>query len=155
MPTSEQAQITKPDDAKVVWVVGDSVRFMGEVAGSNLGVVEVMVPGGSGTPPHRHSSPEVFLVTEGQVAFGLFDNGGHRTIVAGPGAVVTVPSGLGHNYSNQSAAPARFTAVVETQMLRFFEDVGSPTAPPPGPPSEQVINQLTAACARHGIELVS
>lgn len=154
MPTMNQAQITQPDGARTVWVIGDRVRFMGEVEGGTLGVVDVLVPSGSGTPPHRHASPEVFLVTEGEITFSLFDAGQPRTVIAQAGTVVTVPPHLGHNYANASSAPDRFTAVVETEMLRFFEDVGALQSPPPGPPSEEVIARLMAACARYGIDVI-
>lgn len=143
-----------PDQAPTLWLIGDRLRFMGEVSGGTLGVVDVLVAPGSGTPPHRHPSPEVFLVAEGEVTFGLFDGGAPQSIVAGPGTVVTIPSGLGHNYTNRSAAPARFSAVVDIEMLRFFEDAGTPDMPPPGPPSEAMIGRLLAACARHGIEII-
>lgn len=148
-------QVTSPDAARTVWVISDKVRFMGDVQGDRLGVVDVTVPPGSGTPPHRHASPEVFLVTEGAVSFGIFGDGPPRQIIAKPGTVVTIPSRLGHNYSNTGDAPARFTAVVEREMLGFFEDIGAPVMPPPGPPSAGTIEKLMAACARHGIEVLA
>lgn len=149
-----EERVTTLADAQSVWVIGDEVRFMGGVDGGNLSLVDVTVMPGSGTPPHRHASPEIFRVTEGEVTFGIFGDGPPRLFTAGEGTVVTVPSWLGHNYSNQSGRPARFAAVVENDMVKFFEDVGVADRPPPGPPSEETIGRIMAACQRHGIELL-
>jgi len=105
-------QVAHPETARSLWVLGDQVRMMGDLAEDRLGVVDVTVQPGAGTPPHRHASPEIFLVTEGAVTFGIFGEGAPRWIHAEPGAVVSIPSWLGHNYSNRSAEAARFTAIV-------------------------------------------
>jgi quercetin dioxygenase-like cupin family protein len=147
-------QVATPDSARTLWVAGDQVKFMGDQSDDRIGVVDVSVMPGSGTPPHRHASPEVFLVTEGVMTFGIFGDGPPREIEADAGTVVTIPSGLGHNYRNDGHDAARFTAVVQTEMLRFFDDVGSTEMPPPGPPSDAAIQALMAACARHGIEIL-
>lgn len=152
---SHTVTITHPQDAPVAWILGDQVRFMGAVAGSDLHVVEVTIPPGSGTPPHRHDSVEIFRVTEGEVTFGIFEDGPPRMVVAGPGTVVTLPSRVGHNYQNTGDTPAAMTAVLERQMLDFFTEVASTDAPAPGAPSPEVIGRIMAACARHGIEMVA
>lgn len=154
MTNASTVGVTTQSDAPSVWVIGDQVRFMGDVEGANLSVVDVTVMPGSGTPPHRHASPEIFRVTEGEVTFGIFGDGPPRMITAGEGTVVTVPSWLGHNYSNQSRKPARFAAVVESELVKFFKDVGLADMPPPGPPSDEVIGRIVAACQRHGIEML-
>ncbi len=154
MTAARSASVTTLSDAPSVWVIGDQVRFMGDVEGTNLSVVDVCVMPGSGTPPHRHASPEIFRVTEGEITFGIFEDGPPRTITAGVGTVVTIPSWLGHNYSNQSGKPARFAAVLEQEMVAFFQDAGSTVMPPPGPPSEELIGQIMSACQRHGIQMI-
>lgn len=154
MTAVSAATVTKISDAPSVWVIGDHVRFMGDVQGANLSVIDVTVMPGSGTPPHRHASPEIFRVIEGEVTFGIFGAGPPRSITAGEGTVVTVPSWLGHNYSNQSGKPARFAAVLQHEMVAFFKEVGSTEMPPPGPPSEEVISRIRTACQRHGIEML-
>ena len=88
------------------------------------------------------------------MTFGIFGDGPPRMITAGAGTVVTVPSWLGHNYSNQSGKPARFAAVLEREMVEFFKDVGAADMPPPGPPSDEAIGRIMAACQRHGIEML-
>lgn len=49
--------VTTPQNGETCWVVADHVRFLGGLSADNLELVEVDVPAGSGTPPHRHASP--------------------------------------------------------------------------------------------------
>ena len=146
--------VVRGTEADAVWVVRDRVRFMGEVADTDLAVLEVEVPPGSGTPPHRHASPEIFRVLSGELAFGMFGEGAPRQVTAGAGTVVTVPSGVPHNYQNASAAPASMLVVVDRSMAAFFRDLGKTAAPPAGPPSAAELTEVLAACGRHGITIL-
>lgn len=147
-------RITHAPEAEARWVVRDRIRFMGELEGTELSVVEVEVPPGSGTPPHVHDSPEIFRVLSGEITFGLFEEGPPRQMVAEVGTVVTVPSRRPHNYQNAGTRPASMLVVVERSMADFFRDVGRVDAPPPGPPSADEIGAVMAACARHRITLL-
>lgn len=146
--------VVREADAEFLWVVGDKVRFMGEVAGTELAVLQVEVPPGSGTPPHLHASPEIFRVLAGEVTFGRFEGGAPSHVVAGVGTVVTVPSRVPHNYRNEGGAMASMLVVVERSMAAFFRDVGRSDPPLAGPPSAEDIATVMAACARHGITLL-
>jgi quercetin dioxygenase-like cupin family protein len=146
--------IENPGNAASIYVLGDRLQFLGSVAGRDLHVVEITVPPGSGTPPHRHQSMEIFRISTGEVTFGIFDDGPPRRVKGGPGSVVTVPSNFAHNYINLGSATATMTVIVEKQMRDFFEEVGTAVAPPPGPPSEAEIGRVLEACARHGIEIL-
>ncbi|MBX7133570.1 MAG: cupin domain-containing protein [Fimbriimonadaceae bacterium] len=145
---------THRDDADALWVVRDRVRFMGDLAGTDLSVIEIEVPPGSGTPPHTHASPEIFRVLTGEITFGLFEDGPPQQVRAEPGTVVTVPSHVGHNYANMSSEIASMLVVVEESMTQFFRDLGRAATPPAGPPSENEIAEVMAACARHGIVIL-
>nr|WP_256515327.1 cupin domain-containing protein [Alsobacter ponti] len=127
---------------------------MGELEDKNLHVLDVTVPPGSGTPLHRHASPEVFRVSEGEITFGFHDKGRASTVVAGPGSIVTLPGRVEHSYSNQGSAPAVMTVIVEAQMVAFFRDIGSPQRLE-GRPSPDTLSRVAAACARHGIEILA
>ena len=151
---TDKVHATTPAEARTLWVLGDQVRFMGQVDGTDLHVLDVVVPPGSGTPPHTHRSPEIFRVSEGEVTFGIFGDGPPRMIVAGPGTVVTVPSNVGHNYQNRGSSPAVMTSILETQMVDFFSEIGSREQPPAGPPAPEAIEAVMAACARHGIRVL-
>ncbi len=147
--------INHPDEVAPLWVLGDEVRFTGSVDGRDLHTAEVRIPPGSGTPPHRHRSIEIFRVTAGEVTFGLFGDGPPRTVVARPGTIVTVPADVPHHYQNRGPGPAAMTVVLERQMIDFFREVGAATPPPPGPPPPEALARVLAACARHGIELLA
>lgn len=89
---SATLSITRPPQAKSVWVVRDTIRFMGHLDGTELSVLEVEVPPGSGTPPHQHESPEIFRVLRGSITFGTLTETGMSASAEESGAVVTVPS---------------------------------------------------------------
>lgn len=147
-------QIVRRAEADTLWVVRDRIRFMGEVASSDLSVLEVEVPPGSGTPPHVHASPEIFRVLDGEITFGIFGDGPPSEVIASADTVVTVPPRAPHNYRNAGAAPATMLVVVERSMVDFFRDLGRPEAPPAGPPSDAEIAEVMAACARHDIAIL-
>ena len=147
--------VASPQKTTPFYVLGDQLRLLGSVDGRDLHVIEVTVPPGSGTPPHRHQSMEIFRVSAGEITFGIFGDGPPQIVKGGPGTVVTIPSLHGHNYTNSGTEPAAMTVVIEGQMRDFFEEVGSPTAPPPGPPSEAEIGRVMEACRRHGIEMLA
>jgi mannose-6-phosphate isomerase-like protein (cupin superfamily) len=151
---TSKVQVVTPESAEAVWVVRDRIRFMGELDGTGLALLEVEVPPGSGTPPHVHASPELFRVLHGEISFGRFDDAATTQVAAGPGTVVTVPSRVPHNYQNTGRETASMLVVVDRSMIAFFRDLGRREAPPAGPPSEAEIAEVLAACARHEIALL-
>lgn len=151
MPTT--LRVTRPAEAESVWVVRDRVRFMGTLDGTDLCVLEVEVPPGSGTPPHVHDSPEIFRVLTGELTFGRFGDGAPVMEKAAAGTVVTVPSRVPHHYQNEGPVPASMLVVVERSMAEFFRDLGRTVAPPAAPPSPEEIAEVMDACARHGITM--
>jgi quercetin dioxygenase-like cupin family protein len=153
MPAS--IAVTLPEGAETVWVVRDRIKFMGEVPGKDLSLLEVEVPPGSGTPPHRHASPEAFRVISGEIKFGDFETTPPRFFVAGPGTVLTVPPNVAHNYQNSGDRPATMVVVVDRSMVTFFHELGRREEPVGGPPSPEEISAVLAACARHQIHLLS
>jgi quercetin dioxygenase-like cupin family protein len=116
---------------------------------------EMTVPPGSGPPLHTHAAEELFLISEGHLAFTGGEPGAER--VAGPGDVVHVAGGRPHAYRNAGAEPARALAVFDDglQMAAFFRALGTPVDPEswqPLPPPP--IETIAATCREHGIELV-
>ncbi len=148
--------ILTPDTAPARYVVRDRIRFFGPVEGADLNLVEVEVPPGSGSPPHRHASPETFRILEGEVTFGLFAPGRRpEQVLAGPGTVVRVKAWAGHNYVNMGPTTARMLVILDDRMIGFFEDLGTEVMPQAGPPSEAEIGAIMAACQKHGIEVLA
>lgn len=80
-----EIQITPPASAEALWVIRDRVTFKGGIEGTDMALLEVEVPPGSGTPPHRHASAETFVILTGEIQVGMFDGGAPRLVKAGPG----------------------------------------------------------------------
>ncbi|WP_134495241.1 cupin domain-containing protein [Microvirga pakistanensis] len=140
--------VTTPGDGETLWVVADRIRFLGGLAGSNLELIEVEVPPGSGTPPHSHASPELIYVIEGELTVRHFATGVPPEVtVAGPGTSVRVDPRAPHNYSNDGVDPVRMLVLIEPSMIAFFRDIG--TAEPPAQPD---FARIGAAMQRHGIK---
>lgn len=145
------ARVIRPHEVDSLWVLRDRIRFMGNLDGTQLAVIDVEVPPGSGTPPHTHASAEIFHVTEGTLTFGQFGDAGPTFSTAEAGTLFFVPSNAPHNYQNRSERPARMLVVVEHALIDFFRDLGRVEDPPIGPPSEKEMGEVLAACARHNI----
>ncbi|MDW6023162.1 cupin domain-containing protein [Mesorhizobium sp. BAC0120] len=140
--------VTTMQQGETRWVVGDRIRFLGGLAGSNLEVLEVEIPPGSGTPPHSHASPELFYVIDGEVTIRHFAAGKPPTAVsAGAGTSVRIDGHAPHNYANESGKPARMLVLIEPSMTAFFREIG--TAEPQATPD---FARIGAAMRRHGIE---
>jgi quercetin dioxygenase-like cupin family protein len=141
--------------APSLWVVRDRLTFHGPIEGSDLSLVEVEIPPGSGTPPHTHASPETFHVLSGEVTFTVFDGPAPRQVTGTPGATVAIASRVPHNYANASGRPATMLVMLDDSMVACFQDLGRREAPPMGPPSEAEIGAVMDACRRHGIEVMA
>jgi quercetin dioxygenase-like cupin family protein len=146
-----QIDVNIPNNGEILWVVADRVRFLGGLPGSNLELIEVEVPPGSGTPPHTHASPEMFYVLDGELTVHHFPAGGPpKATVAGPGTTIRIEPMAAHNYSNDSRGPVRMLVLIERSMITFFRDIGTVE-----PQAELDFAQIGAAMQRHGIEVLS
>lgn len=146
--------VTTHDSAETLWVAADRLRILGGVEGSDLSLLEVTVPPGSGTPPHTHLSPELFYVVSGEITYGHFLHGAPpRMTRALPGTTVRVDSMEPHNYTNTGPDTAVMLVLVDPSMVAFFRDLGHVEPPAPGTPPN--IAEIMAAMARHGIALAA
>lgn len=142
---------TDPAAADTLWVVGDRLRFHGGLGGQGPELIEVEVPAGSGTPPHRHAAAEMFLVLEGELTVGDFADGRPPVLRRlGAGGTARVAGWAPHNYANESDRPVRMLVLIEPQMIDFFRDIG--TVERQGTPD---FERMGAAMARHGIEIAA
>jgi quercetin dioxygenase-like cupin family protein len=145
-------EVTNANDADYLWVVADRIRFLGGVAGSDLELLDIEVPPGSGTPPHVHESPELIYILEGELTLRQFvADQFPREIKASAGTSVRVPSRVPHNYSNESVVPVRMLVMLAPSMIAFFRDIGSEDRPEGAPD----FARIGAAMSRHGIETLS
>lgn len=145
-------EVTNKDGADYLWVVADRIRFLGSVPGSDLQLLDIEVPPGSGTPPHTHEAAELLYVLEGELTVRQFGPGlPPQVFAAGPGTSISIPSRVPHNYVNESGKPVRMLVAVEPSMVAFFREIGS-SEPPQGAPD---FDKIGAAMARHGIEALA
>lgn len=147
--------ITPEANLPTLWVIRDRLRLLGALPGRETHLLLVDLPPGSGTPPHRHASPEFFRVTGGEITFTLFDQTPPAAVTAKPGTVVAIDPWVGHNYANTGPGPAAMEVMLDASMVAFFEEVGRADPPPAGPPSTEEIGRVMAACDRHGIEILA
>lgn len=141
--------------AESLWVVRDKVSFLSTLPAPGFALLEVTVPPGSGTPPHRHASPEIFHVVAGEITVGSFEGPVPQFTRLVAGDNVSVASNVAHNYQNNGGETARMLVVAEDTMVAFFRELGVGEPPPAAPPSEAGIGRIRTACQRHGIEMLA
>lgn len=122
-----------------------------------ISVIEHRAHHGDSPPFHLHrTEDEVFHVLEGEMRFRV----GEAELRGRAGDVLLAPKGVPHTYRVESAGGARWMTVTRggdfEAFLRAFgrpaERDGLPERS--GPPTPAQVEALTAACRRHGIEVV-
>lgn len=85
------------------------IKLTGDDTGGHYSLVEhTVAPRFPGPPPHLHRIySQVFSIIEGTVTFRL----GERTVHASAGALVHVPVGVAHTFSNPGDEPARMLEI--------------------------------------------
>ena len=102
---------------------GEQIVFLQTAASTNGELLEIelrLAPDGKVPGMHVHPEQEErFEVLEGRMKFRM----GLKTIVAGPGDVVTVPAGKAHKFSNagDTRAVARVQVTPALEMEQLFE----------------------------------
>lgn len=104
-------------------VTGERVTFLrtaGDTGGELVEIEVAIDPDGAVAAAHVHPyQSERFEVLEGTLEFRR----GREKVVAGPGAVVTVPAGAVHSFRNAGETTARFRCEVRPalQFERFLQ----------------------------------
>ncbi len=102
------ALVLAPNEGDLLTFVGISTRIKvrSEATNGAWTLIESTVePNFPGFKLHTHQRmTETFYILEGALAIQL----GAETLQANPGALVVVPPGVWHTYSNPSTAPARY-----------------------------------------------
>lgn len=153
MNDNHSAKVHPAASAGKFWVMGDEIMKRGKLEGTGFNVIDVMVPPGSGTPPHSHASPEIFRILQGTMTIWSLIDGQPAEIEAVPGDVVTIPAHAQHAYRNASSAPALMMSIVDDRMMEFFEAAAS-DEPPAGPPTPEAIERIMALTVTHGIHIL-
>ena len=99
---SRAPTISEPDNADLLHLslVGDSytVLVSGNQTQGRYCLIDMLVPDGSGPPPHRHDFEEMFTLLEGEVQFTFRG----QTVNVPQGATVNIPANAPHQFRNIS-----------------------------------------------------
>ena len=156
MSMTHPLTIRKPNEGRVIGVVGDLYRFLavGEDTDGRYATIEAIVPPGGGPPPHIHSrEEESFYILEGEITFQIGDD----RVVATAGMFANMPIGSLHSFKNASNEPAKMLiSVAPAGLEKMFFEVGQPVEPGATtvpPPSREEIEKLLAIAPRYGVEI--
>ena len=102
-------------------------------------LIDMLVPDGSGPPPHRHDFEEMFTLLEGELEFTFR---GKTQTVAAP-MTVNIPANAPHVFKNTSGKTVHMLCMcTPAGQEEFFMAIGLPIAsrdakPPKPSPAEQ------------------
>lgn len=146
----------RQDEGEALWFLDAlaTIKASGDATGGRCTVIEFLAPQGHGTPLHVHRrEDEWFYVIEGQLMLWV---GGQR-IEAPAGSFAFAPRDIPHTFAVTSPT-ARFLLGAEPggfdQFVRSLSVPGQARTLPPTTIQPPAPEQLTAAAARHGIEIL-
>ena len=128
--------VSEPDNADLLHLslVGDSytVLVSGKQTEGRYCLIDMLVPDGSGPPPHRHDFEEMFTLLEGEVEFTFR----RQTMNVPQGATVNIPANAPHQFRNISGRTIHMLCMcTPAGQEEFFAQVGdrvaSRTSQPP------------------------
>ena len=117
--------VADPDSSKVrhVAVVGGtySILVSGAQTAGRYCLIDMIVPDGSGPPPHRHDFEEMFTLLEGELEFSFR---GETTTVRG-GSSINIPANAPHVFKNTSGSTVHMLCMcTPAGQEEFFMEVG-------------------------------
>jgi mannose-6-phosphate isomerase-like protein (cupin superfamily) len=126
--------IAEPDSAQVrhVSLVGDTYTILvsGAQTAGRYCLIDMLVPDGSGPPPHRHDFEEMFSLLEGELEFTFR---GKTQPVKAP-ATVNIPANAPHQFVNKSGRKVHMLCMcTPAGQEEFFMAVGIPVESRSGP----------------------
>ena len=117
-----------------IGLVGDTytITVSGEDTRDRFCVIDMHIPPGGGSPPHRHDFEETFIPLEGEMEATFR---GKKSIVR-TGDTLNIPANAPHRFHNSSTKPVRMICICSPAgQDKFFMEVGVPvatrTTPPP------------------------
>jgi mannose-6-phosphate isomerase-like protein (cupin superfamily) len=117
--------VIDPDDpqARHVSVVGDTYTILvsGNQTDGRYCLIDMLVPDGSGPPPHRHDFEEMFSLLEGELEFTFR---GEKQTVKAP-TTVNIPANAPHVFKNTSGKTVHMLCMcTPAGQEEFFMSVG-------------------------------
>ena len=121
--------VSEPDNADLLHLslVGDSytVLVSGKQTEGRYCLIDMLVPDGSGPPPHRHDFEEMFTLLEGEVEFTFRG----QTMNVPQGATVNIPANAPHQFRNISGRTIHMLCMcTPAGQEEFFAQVGDRVA---------------------------
>jgi quercetin dioxygenase-like cupin family protein len=154
--------IADPDGVGMrhISVVGDTYTILvsGAQTAGRYCLIDMLIPDGSGPPPHRHDFEEMFTLLEGEVEFTFR---GTKTVVRA-GETVNIPANAPHVFKNKSGKTVRLLCMCSPAgQEEFFMQVGEPVAArtSPAPKLDKVaeaafITKVLALAPKYRTELL-
>ena len=129
--------VVYPDDPQTrhISVVGDNYTILvsGAETEGRYCLIDMLVPDGSGPPPHRHDFEEMFTLLDGELEF-IFR--GQTQTVKTP-ATVNIPANAPHQFTNKSGKTVHLLCMcTPAGQEEFFMAVGVPVASRSAPPPD-------------------
>ena len=131
-----QLALAGPDDSGLrhIAMVGDTYTILisGGDTDGRYALIDMLIPAGSGPPPHRHDFDEMFHVLEGEIEVTFRG----QTSLVGAGQTANVPANAPHSFRNATGQTVRLLCMVSPSGLEeYFAEVGyaveSRTSPAP------------------------
>ncbi len=127
--------VIDPDgaDARHISVVGDTYTILmsGAQTEGRYCLIDMLVPDGSGPPPHRHDFEEMFSLLDGELEFTFR---GETQTVKAP-ATVNIPANAPHRFKNISGQTVHMLCMcTPAGQDEFFMAIGVPVAGRDAPP---------------------
>ena len=160
---SRKLTVANPDDPDMrhLSIAGGTYTILitGEQTAGRFCLTDMLVPSGSGPPPHRHDFEEMFTILDGEIEF-TFRGEPKR---AGAGSTVNIPANAPHQFRHASGRPARTLCLcAPAGQEELVAAVGVPLAgrtpppPPPDPAARAALMQRAAALRpRYRTELLA
>ena len=131
------ATISQPDNADLLHLslVGDSytVLVSGKQTEGRYCLIDMLVPDGSGPPPHRHDFEEMFTLLEGEVELTFRG----QTMNVPQGVTVNIPANAPHRFRNTSGKTVHMLCMcTPAGQEEFFAQVGDRVASRNSPPPQ-------------------
>jgi quercetin dioxygenase-like cupin family protein len=133
-------------EGRAVWFLDtlSLIKATGEQTGGAFGLVEQMLPSGSGSPYHvHHAEDETFYILDGEVSFVS----GDRWTRATAGSYIFLPREIPHGF--RADTPSRLLVLTTPSGFeQFVIEAGRPaealTMPTPEPPDVQKLVEIAA-----------
>lgn len=145
-----QPYLSELDTASARWLLGCRMWLRADATqtAGGLGLIELLVPPGIGSPYHVHHYEDVALyVLEGTIR--VFAEG--CSWVLGTSGFAFLPRGIPHGFRTEGEAPSRSLLIASPGGIEGVVAQLSSAEPPVGPPD---VEALMAAAERGGMEIL-